>query len=129
MGKPLFSFVNQSLGQHLAYSKGIFFHLDAYEYVFRRKKKPSSVIKSKKKFGTPVYLLNQIYEYRFIHFIVHHFCTYLALCVHSQRVKFLYPGNTKEAPLPWMQRYILYLALGFTLMNSLTSLIRASWPE
>lgn len=46
MGKPLFCFVNQSLGQHLAYSKGIFFHLDAY--VFRRGKKKTLFKKNKK---------------------------------------------------------------------------------
>lgn len=50
MGKPLFCFVNQSLGQHLAYSKGVFFHLD--EYLFRREK-PSSVQKNEKDLEPP----------------------------------------------------------------------------
>lgn len=50
MGKPLFCSVNQSLGQNLAYSKGIFFHSDAY--VFKREK-TSLCLKNKKDLERP----------------------------------------------------------------------------
>lgn len=53
MGKSLFCFVNQSLGQHLAYSKGIFFHLDAYAL---RRENSSSVLKKNNKDLEPPFI-------------------------------------------------------------------------
>lgn len=83
------------------------------------------------RFGTPICLSNQTHECIFIHLPVHPFCSCLPLqlCVHSGRVWFLNLSDTEEAPLQLMHRHSLIPALGFTLMNSLASLIRASWPE
>lgn len=121
MGKPLFCFVNQSLGQHWAYSKSIFFHLDAYVF---RKENPSSAKKKKKKIRKPHSSVNSFTSLAIAFMVIFHI-NYMCFL----QVIFLNLNNTKEASLPLVHKHIPLPALQSTLMNSLASLIRASWPE
>ena len=58
-------------------------------------------------------------------FTVMFHCSY----VRFLRVGFSNLNNTKETPPLLVYKHTLLPVLGSTLMNSLASLIRASWPE